>query len=164
MGMTFSPMTAAAMRDVPPRVAGSASGVLNTTRNIGQVLGIAILGSVLQARMATHTADGLAPLGLDNATADKVVDLAKQNQFPQIVSLIPADQLGPLMDVIKEAFVQSTRNTFVVGAIACGIASLLALLVRNPKPAQIPVNAPVATPDSIERAEGSIADGTAYPA
>ncbi|HET9661224.1 MAG TPA: DHA2 family efflux MFS transporter permease subunit [Thermomicrobiales bacterium] len=164
MGMTFSPMTAAAMRDVPPRVAGSASGVLNTTRNIGQVLGIAILGSVLQARMATHTADGLVPLGLDSATADKVVDLAKQNQFPQIVSLIPADQLGPLMDVIKEAFVQSTRNTFVVGAIACGIASLLALLVRNPKPAQIPVNAPVATPDSIERAEGSIADGTAYPA
>lgn len=164
MGMTFSPMTAAAMRDVPPRVAGSASGVLNTTRNIGQVLGIAILGSVLQARMGTHTAEGLAPLGLDSATADKVVDLAKQNQFPQIVSLVPADQLGPLMDIIKEAFVQSTRNTFVVGAIACGIASLLALLIRNPKTVQITASAPVAAPDSVERAEGSIADGTAYPA
>ena len=59
MGMTFSPMTAAAMRDVPPRVAGSASGVLNTTRNIGQVLGIAILGSVLQTRMGTHTGNAL---------------------------------------------------------------------------------------------------------
>ena len=63
MGMTFSPMTAAAMRDVPPRIAGSASGILNTTRNIGQVLGIAVLGSVLQTRMGVHTADGLAPLG-----------------------------------------------------------------------------------------------------
>jgi EmrB/QacA subfamily drug resistance transporter len=164
MGMTFSPMTAAAMRDVPPRVAGSASGVLNTTRNIGQVLGIAILGSVLQTRMGTHTADGLPPLGLDRATTDKVVDLASQNQFQLIPPLIPADQLVPLMNIIKQAFVQSIHNTFVVGAVACGIASLLALLVRNPKPAQIAVNAPVAAPDSIERAEASIADGTAYPA
>jgi hypothetical protein len=164
MGMTFSPMTAAAMRDVPPRVAGSASGVLNTTRNIGQVLGIAILGSVLHTRMGTHTADGLPPLGLDRATTDKVVDLASQNQFQLIPPLIPADQLVPLMNIIKQAFVQSIHNTFVVGAVACGIASLLALLVRNPKPAQIAVSAPVAAPDSIERAEASIADGTAYPA
>ncbi|MEA2523237.1 MAG: hypothetical protein QOF73_464, partial [Thermomicrobiales bacterium] len=37
MGMTFAPMTAAAMREVPPRIAGSASGIINTMRNIGQV-------------------------------------------------------------------------------------------------------------------------------
>ena len=164
MGMTFSPMTAAAMRDVPPRVAGSASGVLNTTRNIGQVLGIAILGSVLQTRMGTHTADGLAPLGLDKATSDKVVELASQNQFEQIIPLVPANQIGALMDILKEAFVQSIHNTFVVGAIACGIASLLALLLRNPKLATVTVNAPASAPETIERAEAAIADGTAYPA
>jgi hypothetical protein len=46
MGMTFAPMTAAAMAAVPPRIAGSASGIVNTMRNVGQVLGIAVLGAL----------------------------------------------------------------------------------------------------------------------
>ena len=37
MGMTFAPMTAAAMSQVPPRISGSASGILNTSRNVGQL-------------------------------------------------------------------------------------------------------------------------------
>src|SRR5215208_929431 len=54
MGMTFAPMTAAAMSQVPPRISGSASGILNTSRNVGQLLGIAVLGSVLQSRLGVH--------------------------------------------------------------------------------------------------------------
>jgi EmrB/QacA subfamily drug resistance transporter len=162
MGMSFSPMTAAAMRDVPPRVAGSASGVLNTTRNIGQVLGIAILGSVLQTRMAIHTADALEPLGFDSATAEQVKELASQNQFQQVFALIPTEQIGAVTEILKESFVLALHNTFLVGAIACGIASLLALLLRNPRPAEVAQVAPEAT--AVERAEASLADSTAYPA
>jgi len=164
MGMTFSPMTAAAMRDVPPRVAGSASGVLNTTRNIGQVLGIAILGSVLQTRMATHTAKGLAPLGFDRATSDRISDLAAQNLFDQILALVPANQLGALVGILNQAFVQALHNTFLVGAISCGMASLLALLLRNPQTAQATAQERESVTDSVERGEAAIADGTAYPA
>jgi EmrB/QacA subfamily drug resistance transporter len=162
MGMSFSPMTAAAMRDVPPRVAGSASGVLNTTRNIGQVLGIAILGSVLQTRMGIHTADALEPLGFDSATAGQVKELASQNQFQQVFALIPTEQIGAVTEILKESFVLALHNTFLVGAIACGIASLLALLLRNPRPAEVAQVAPEAT--AVERAEASLADSTAYPA
>lgn len=164
MGMTFSPMTAAAMRDVPPRVAGSASGVLNTTRNIGQVLGIAILGSVLQTRMATHTANGLTPLGFDRSTSDKISDLAAQNLFDQILALVPIDQLGALVGVLNHAFVQALHNTFLVGAISCAMASLLALLLRNPQTAPATAQERENATDSIERGEAAIADGTAYPA
>jgi hypothetical protein len=128
------------------------------------VLGIAILGSVLQTRMGTHTAAGLAPLGLDQATSDKIVELASQNQFQLIFPLVPANQIGELMDILKQAFVQSIHNTFVVGAVACGIASLLALLLRNPKPATVTVNAPSSITETIERAEAAIADEAAYPA
>ena len=59
MGFTFSPMTAATMHDVPPAISGSASGILNTMRNIGQVLGIAVLGSVLQQQVGAHVSDAL---------------------------------------------------------------------------------------------------------
>ncbi len=164
MGMTFSPMTAAAMRDVPLAVAGSASGVLNTSRNIGQVLGIAILGSVLQTRMAAHTSSGLAPLGLDQTTADQVANLAKQNLFDQVIALVPTEKLGMLVGIINEAFVQSLHNTFLVGAIACGLASLLALLLRNPQPVPVEAEEPLSRSGAVERGEAAIADGTAYPA
>jgi EmrB/QacA subfamily drug resistance transporter len=47
MAMTMSPMTAAAMGAVPVDKAGVGSGVLNTFRQLGGSLGIALLGAIL---------------------------------------------------------------------------------------------------------------------
>lgn len=47
MGCTFAPMVTLAMRDVAPSMAGSASGFLNTIRQVGQALGGAIGGAIL---------------------------------------------------------------------------------------------------------------------
>ncbi|HEV2451817.1 MAG TPA: DHA2 family efflux MFS transporter permease subunit [Streptosporangiaceae bacterium] len=51
MGGTFAPLTTVAMRDVEPRLAGAASGVLNTTRQVGTVIGTAAMGALLQNRL-----------------------------------------------------------------------------------------------------------------
>ncbi len=53
MGGTFPPMTTTAMRDVDPRMAGAASGVLNTTRQVGSVIGTAAVGALLQNRLVS---------------------------------------------------------------------------------------------------------------
>ena len=47
MAMTMSPMTAAAMRSVPVDKAGVGSGVLNSFRQVGGSLGIALMGAIL---------------------------------------------------------------------------------------------------------------------
>ncbi|HEV1991816.1 MAG TPA: DHA2 family efflux MFS transporter permease subunit, partial [Candidatus Dormibacteraeota bacterium] len=52
MGMTFAPMTTVAMRNISPRMAGAASGVLNTTRQVGAAIGSAVVGALLQNRLA----------------------------------------------------------------------------------------------------------------
>ena len=44
-------MTTMAMREVDPRMAGAASGVLNTTRQVGSVIGTAAVGALLQNRL-----------------------------------------------------------------------------------------------------------------
>jgi hypothetical protein len=54
LGCTFAPMTTVTMHDVDPRIAGAASGVLNTIRQIGASLGSAVIGAVLQNRLATE--------------------------------------------------------------------------------------------------------------
>ena len=52
LGCTFAPMTTTAMRSVQPSVAGAASGMLNTVRQVGAVIGVAAIGALLQNRLA----------------------------------------------------------------------------------------------------------------
>jgi EmrB/QacA subfamily drug resistance transporter len=56
----FVPMITVAMGEVPPRLAGAASGLINTTRQVGGALGGAIVGAVLQNRLAASLRDEAA--------------------------------------------------------------------------------------------------------
>ena len=53
-GCTMSPMQTIATRNVEPRLAGAAAGVLNTLRQTGAVLGSAVVLAVLQANLGRH--------------------------------------------------------------------------------------------------------------
>jgi EmrB/QacA subfamily drug resistance transporter len=57
MGCVFAPMATEAMRGVDPRMAGAASGVNNTIRQIGSVMGTASVGAVLQHQLAGSLKD-----------------------------------------------------------------------------------------------------------
>ncbi len=46
----MSPLTGAAMQAVSPQEGGLASGVSSTTRQIGAVLGVAVLGAIVHTR------------------------------------------------------------------------------------------------------------------
>ncbi|HMM42264.1 MAG TPA: DHA2 family efflux MFS transporter permease subunit [Thermomicrobiales bacterium] len=134
MGMTFAPMTAAAMREVPPRIAGSASGILNTTRNVGQVLGIAVLGSLLQSWVGIYARDRLGDVALDPVTKARLVEAIKDSQFELVARIVPqsqADLLPLIFHDIQLAFVDGIHNTFMVSVVACIVGALTALLVHN---------------------------------
>lgn len=49
MGLEFAPMSTVALESVPPDMHGVASGALNTTRELGVAVGIAVLASVFAA-------------------------------------------------------------------------------------------------------------------
>jgi len=141
MGMTFAPMTAAAMAQVPPRISGSASGILNTTRNIGQVLGIAVLGSVLQTQLGSHARDRLSTVdGLRDSTRAEIGGLVRDSRFPDIPAAVDSLQpellanLPVIFGAAQQAFVDGLRDTFLIGAAACLFGAGIALLVQNPRP------------------------------
>ncbi|MFG3137242.1 DHA2 family efflux MFS transporter permease subunit [Streptomyces sp. NPDC048211] len=50
--LVMSPLTGAAMQAVSPQEGGLASGISSTTRQIGAVLGVAVLGAVVRARQS----------------------------------------------------------------------------------------------------------------
>ena len=51
--MSFAPNSTIALRDVPQDLVGSASGLYNTSRQVGAVLGAAALGAVMQMAAGT---------------------------------------------------------------------------------------------------------------
>ena len=144
MGMTFAPMTAAVMAEVPPRIAGSASGILNTMRNVGQVLGIAVLGSVLQSRLGSHAADRLPELGLDGGVQAGIVGAVQDGRFDTVAGIVPAEQAANLPQIfaaLRQTFVDGLHDTLYVGAAACLVAAACAFFIRNPRRRPAPVAA-----------------------
>ncbi len=80
IGMVMPVMTSAVMGSVPPEKAGQASGVLSSVRQIGSVLGIAVMGAVLQNRAVTYIGDGVAaqldaaPFQLPAGVEQQIID------------------------------------------------------------------------------------------
>jgi EmrB/QacA subfamily drug resistance transporter len=142
MGMTFAPMTAAAMSRVPPRISGSASGILNTSRNIGQLVGIAVLGSVLQSRLGAHAGVEFRSLPIEDvAIRDQIVDLVRDGRMEAIPSVVPPgmrDQLPIIFDSMRHVFVLSMHETFSVGALVCFVALGFSFLMQNPQRRTVP--------------------------
>ena len=56
LGLSVGPLLTQALAHVPPARAADASGLLTTTVQLGQLMGVAILGSVYLTRAATHPA------------------------------------------------------------------------------------------------------------
>jgi EmrB/QacA subfamily drug resistance transporter len=54
LGCTFAPLQTVAMRNVQPQLAGAASGFINTTRQLGGVVGSAAVGALLQAQLVSQ--------------------------------------------------------------------------------------------------------------
>src|SRR5207302_1739347 len=80
MGCIFAPATTVAMRNIEPQMVGAASGVFNTTRQLGGAIGSSIVGAVLQNRLSAALKDEAVnraselPAQLPAAVRQRVID------------------------------------------------------------------------------------------
>jgi EmrB/QacA subfamily drug resistance transporter len=154
MGAIFAPMATEAMRAAPPRLAGAASGMLNTGRQLGGTLGGAITGAVLAAQLAAAMhARALADARLLPAAArPRFIEgfaLAARSGLQvgrgQAVASpprgVPAALLPELRHLIRDVFtrgyIAAIRPTLAISValLLAGAAACL-LLRRNPAPAE----------------------------
>jgi EmrB/QacA subfamily drug resistance transporter len=148
MGCTFAPMTTTAMRSVQPRVAGAASGMLNTVRQVGAVIGTAAVGALLQNRLAvalpasavSHAAALPARyrgtfIGRFTAVADSGSPLGTVQAHTSTPPGTPASFLAELTRLWHETFssgyVTAMHATMIMPIVVIGVAALSCLAIKR---------------------------------
>ncbi|HEX4723477.1 MAG TPA: DHA2 family efflux MFS transporter permease subunit [Pseudonocardiaceae bacterium] len=167
IGCVFSPLANLATSAVDPPMMGAASGVFNTTRQVGGVLGSAAIGVLLQARLtvsmhaAAVASAASLPVGYRAQFVDSMAKAASSATsgggtsgcaLPPGVPASLANRLCGLgTATFQHGFTDATRTTLilptavlVLGALAC-----LAISKRQNRPAWYQPKAPVAVAEAV---------------
>ncbi len=125
-GLSFAPLTMAAMASAPDNNAGIASGVNHTVSRVGQVLVVGVLGGLAitwfgqllmnDAYIRSLPADAQTHLAADAG------DLV-QTSIPDWLS--PAEQTR-VLQAIRQSFTSTFSILMVIGAIACALCAVAA--------------------------------------
>ncbi|MCL5959292.1 MAG: DHA2 family efflux MFS transporter permease subunit [Chloroflexi bacterium] len=143
-GCVFAPMATVALRNVEPAMAGAASGVFNTTRQVGAAIGSAAIGALLSNQLSTalHSEAVNYSVQLPELFRQRFVDALStvaqnglevgrtQNVGTQLPASIPPqfkEQLiGLFQEVFNHAYVDALHATvwlpvavLLVGACTC---------------------------------------------
>jgi EmrB/QacA subfamily drug resistance transporter len=148
MGAIFAPLATEAMRAAPPRLAGAASGVLNTGRQLGGTLGGAITGAVLATQLTTAIhGRALADSRLLPAAArpgfvtgfSRAARSGPQVGRGQSAASVPHGTPLPLIpqlrrlihDVFTHGYITAMRPTLAISVAILLAASAACLLLRR---------------------------------
>jgi EmrB/QacA subfamily drug resistance transporter len=152
MGCIFAPMVTVAMRNIDPRMAGAASGVLNTVRQVGLVIGTATVGALLQNRLVSSIANqatirsaALPPrlrhpfvAGMDSSAKNGIqVGAGQSGGSTHLGRGLPQQIVAEIAriahDVFTFAFVTAMRQTMILPVVLLAVGALSCLAIREGK-------------------------------
>jgi len=146
MGGIWAPMATETMRGVPMALAGAASGVNNTLRQVGSVVGSAAVGALLQNQLATTLRDeattraAALPPDVRSRFVEGFAASAKGGvevgpSHASAPSGVPAELAAKIQqvaqDVFQHGYVQAMHPTLVLPVAAAFLASALCLFATR---------------------------------
>jgi MFS family permease len=143
MGMTMTPMTAAVMGSVETRHAGIASAATNTSREIGGVFGIALLGAIVTSAFKRGFLARLMDGGMPRAQASMIVAKAGAGAAAGSTGSGAGNPL--VAQAVQGSFVHAIHVGMIMAVVFMVIAALVsAIFVRSH----------AETPDRVEGGPG----------
>ncbi len=104
----WGPLSTAATGNLPPAKAGAGAGIYNTTRQIGSVLGSAVVAMVMESRISAHL-PGAGSLSAAQAGA------------------------GAIPEPVRAGLAQAMSDTMLVPAVVVACAGLVTLAFERPR-------------------------------
>jgi hypothetical protein len=154
-GAILSPASTDAINRAPASAYGEATGIIQTLRNFGSSLGLAVLGTVLILENRAKLETSLTNLGLPPARADAIADSVSQaggGTAPSGVGEAAGRGAQRVLEAVRHDFAESTQTIFYVMAgllVACYVVAHVGMPKGKPEPVEA---TPAGSPESTATA------------
>ncbi|HVX70843.1 MAG TPA: MFS transporter [Mycobacteriales bacterium] len=130
MGTAMVPVTSVVLEVVPPEHSGMAASATNTARQLGVVFGVAILGSLVNARLKADLAEELRKLHVPSIFHDPIIRAYENGQLQSSSGSGGGGLFNWFVDQIRAsafvAFHDGLTSALTISAILIAAAALFA--------------------------------------
>jgi len=135
LGMLLVPVTSVPLTVVPPERSGMAASATNTSREIGAVTGVAILGSLVYSQLHASLITQLNHLGIPASFQGQVITAIETGAIPQNTNYGPFEKLvKEVIGAAYSAFHSGLHAALYLSAALALAAGLLALITLRSQP------------------------------
>jgi EmrB/QacA subfamily drug resistance transporter len=131
-GIAVVPVTSVALAVVPPQRSGMAASATTTSRELGSVVGVAVLGSLVNGHLTVGLSQRLAALGVPSAFRSIVINAVETGTVPSGGGggAAGAEQAyGPIVAKVINAAYSAFHEGLVISLTVAGIVILASGLV-----------------------------------
>ena len=136
IGTTVVPITTSVLSAVPPERSGMAASASNTSREIGAVVGVAVLGSLVYSQLHASLVAQMNHLGVPKVFQGLVINAIETGQIPQNTGVYSG--FGKLVQEVigaaYTAFHDGLRAALYLSAALVLVAALLAFITLRSRP------------------------------
>jgi hypothetical protein len=125
-GVAVVPVTSVALAVVPAEHSGMAAGATTTARELGSVVGVAVLGSLVNGHLTVELTRRLTGLGVPAGFRTIVINAVETGQVPKGSGGAAAAQqaFGPIVAHVIDAAFSAFRSGLSISLVVAGVVIL----------------------------------------
>lgn len=135
-GSSVVPMTSVTLAEVPPERSGMAASATNTSRELGSVFGVAVLGALVNAQLTGALEHRLRALNIPHAYFQTIINFIETGSAPQGV-VIGTGSGNTIQDrvvaAVYGAFRDGLEQSLVVAGVGMLVAATIAVRTLGPR-------------------------------
>jgi MFS family permease len=130
-GVAVVPVTSVALGVVPAEHSGMAAGATTTSRELGSVVGVAVLGSLVNGHLTADLTGRLTALGIPAGFRTVVINAVETGRVPKGSGGAAAAEkaFGPIVAHVVDAAFGAFRSGLSISLVVAGVVILVSGLI-----------------------------------
>ena len=130
IGIAMVPVTSTTLSTVPPEHSGMAASMTNTSRELGAVAGVAILGSLVNGQLTTNLLHRLTAIGIPKSFQSEVITAVTTGTFStQAKNFVGGKAIEAIVNKVVSAAYGAFGHGLDISLTAAGSLMVLSAIV-----------------------------------